>query len=126
MSLSLRFLRKQHARPSMRAVQEGRRPCLPRVILGNRDPWLHAHVLPRFDDEPDEYRVVPAWTYPEEQRDAAPFSARRHRSLMAALAGELGRLLAGVVTRRRKVGWPTGELETAAFVEKKHCRLVVA
>ncbi len=64
-------------------------------ILGNHEPWLHAHVLPRFANEPDEYRLVPAWAYPKKQRDAAPFSPQRHGSLMAALAGVLDRLLAG-------------------------------
>ena len=62
-------------------------------VLGNFDPWLHAHVQPRFADEPDEYRVGPAWAYPEEQRDAVPFSPDRHASLMAALGEELDRLL---------------------------------
>jgi len=63
-------------------------------LLGNFDPWLHAHVMPRFADESDEYRALPAWVYPKERRDAMPFSTHRHGSLMAALGGELDRLLA--------------------------------
>jgi len=63
-------------------------------ILGNLDPWLHAHVMPRFADEPDEYRAAPAWAYPKERREAAPFSPHRHASLVAALGDELDRLLA--------------------------------
>ena len=62
-------------------------------ILGNLDPWLHAHVMPRFADEPDKYRALPAWVYPKEQQDAAPFSPDRHGGLMAALGNELDRLL---------------------------------
>jgi diadenosine tetraphosphate (Ap4A) HIT family hydrolase len=62
-------------------------------ILGNTDPWLHAHVMPRFAAEPDEYRALPAWVYPKEQRDAAPFSPDRHANLMAALGDQLDRLL---------------------------------
>ncbi len=64
-------------------------------VLGNFDPRLHAHVQPRFADEPDEYRVGPAWAYPKEQREAVPFSLDRHASLMAALGEELDRLLSG-------------------------------
>lgn len=62
-------------------------------ILGNTDPWLHAHVLPRFADEPVQYRVGPAWRYPDEQRNRDLFSADRHRGLLAAIRAELDRRL---------------------------------
>ncbi len=48
--------------------------CQPRrvnyEILGNADPFLHAHVWPRYDWEPEEYRIGPVWRYPREQRYA--------------------------------------------------------
>lgn len=35
-------------------------------ILGNTDSFLHAHVWPRFDWEPDHLRPMPVWLYPKE------------------------------------------------------------
>ncbi|NYE95793.1 diadenosine tetraphosphate (Ap4A) HIT family hydrolase [Psychromicrobium silvestre] len=34
-------------------------------ILGNADPYLHAHVFPRYGWEPEELRRRPVWLYPE-------------------------------------------------------------
>jgi len=33
-------------------------------ILGNLEPALHAHVIPRYTAEPDEFRTKPVWFYP--------------------------------------------------------------
>jgi diadenosine tetraphosphate (Ap4A) HIT family hydrolase len=38
-------------------------------ILGNSEPELHAHVIPRYASEPPERRRLPAWFY---DWDAAP------------------------------------------------------
>lgn len=38
-------------------------------IYGNQDPFLHAHVVPRYDDEPEEYRSLPPFNYPQEARE---------------------------------------------------------
>jgi diadenosine tetraphosphate (Ap4A) HIT family hydrolase len=38
-------------------------------ILGNSDPELHAHVIPRYGSEPAERRRLPVWFY---DWDAAP------------------------------------------------------
>lgn len=35
-------------------------------ILGNTDPFLHAHVWPRFDWEPADLARRPVWLYPRE------------------------------------------------------------
>jgi hypothetical protein len=35
-------------------------------ILGNTDPFLHAHVWPRYDWEPTEIVSKPVWLYPPE------------------------------------------------------------
>jgi diadenosine tetraphosphate (Ap4A) HIT family hydrolase len=32
-------------------------------ILGNSDHALHAHVIPRYEAEPDEFRTGPVWFY---------------------------------------------------------------
>lgn len=42
--------------------------CNPRrinySILGNTDPFLHAHIFPRYDWEPEENKPFPVWRYP--------------------------------------------------------------
>jgi diadenosine tetraphosphate (Ap4A) HIT family hydrolase len=38
-------------------------------ILGNSEPELHAHVIPRYAGEPSDRRRLPAWFY---DWDAAP------------------------------------------------------
>ncbi len=54
-------------------------------ILGNTDPVLHAHIWPRFADEPEEYRRGPVARYPKEIRQTAPFSPELHGDLQAVL-----------------------------------------
>ncbi|MDQ6418007.1 hypothetical protein RB620_01025 [Paenibacillus sp. LHD-117] len=50
------------------AVQKA---CQPRrvnySILGNTDPFLHAHVFPRYDWEPEDVKPYPVWLYPKEK-----------------------------------------------------------
>lgn len=58
-------------------------------ILGNVDPALHAHVIPRYSSEPEELRTKPVWFY---DWAAAPrFDAARDGALLVALRGELAR-----------------------------------
>ena len=58
-------------------------------ILGNVDPALHAHVIPRYSYEPEALRTRPAFAY---DWNAAPrFDAGRDGPLLAALRGELER-----------------------------------
>lgn len=44
--------------------------CRPRRLnyemLGNLEPALHAHVLPRYESEPEAYRTKAVWMYPPE------------------------------------------------------------
>lgn len=52
-------------------------------ILGNLEPALHVHILPRFNDEPEELKTKPVWFY---DWDAAPqFDVDRDYSLMAEI-----------------------------------------
>ncbi len=57
-------------------------------ILGNTEPALHAHLFPRYADEPQELRSGPVWAYGREvwidpdksfnpQRDAPLINAMR-------------------------------------------------
>ena len=40
-------------------------------ILGNLEPALHAHIIPRYADEPETLRTKPVWLY--DWKDATPF-----------------------------------------------------
>jgi diadenosine tetraphosphate (Ap4A) HIT family hydrolase len=49
-------------------------------ILGNADPALHAHIIPRYHAEPEEYRKGPVWFYP--WGSVPKFDLTRHKPLM--------------------------------------------
>lgn len=56
-------------------------------ILGNSEPALHAHIFPRYAEEPVDLRTGPAWFY---DWDAAPrFDQERDRSLMERLRSQI-------------------------------------
>ncbi|SNS68600.1 HIT family protein [Actinacidiphila glaucinigra] len=62
-------------------------------ILGNTDPFLHAHVWPRFAWEPAELAGKPVWLYPRERWGDERFGlGPRHDALRDAIGGELDRL----------------------------------
>ena len=56
------------------------------AILGNGDPELHAHIVPRYRDEPEELRCGLPWSYPREVVAAAPFDLKRCHPLMQQIA----------------------------------------
>ncbi|MFI7246055.1 HIT family protein [Streptomyces qinglanensis] len=62
-------------------------------ILGNTDPFLHAHVWPRYDWEPASLVGGPVWLYPREHRSAEEFGlGPQHDPLRNAIGSELDRL----------------------------------
>ncbi|WP_420713426.1 HIT family protein [Streptomyces sp. IMTB 1903] len=62
-------------------------------ILGNTDPYLHAHIWPRYDWEPEDRVRLPVWLYEEQCRGAERYAlAARHDDLRAAIGEELDRL----------------------------------
>ena len=63
------------------------------AILGNLDPALHVHVMPRYMTEPDEFRAGPAWNYPKSYRDSIKFDYERDKSLMLRIAEAVQRRL---------------------------------
>ncbi|HEX8994600.1 MAG TPA: hypothetical protein VF812_01070 [Ktedonobacterales bacterium] len=65
-------------------------------ILGNTDTYLHAHVWPRYEWEPQEYRGGPAWRYPRERLFASEhaYSDARHGELRQRIGAALRALLA--------------------------------
>ncbi|HKX59635.1 MAG TPA: hypothetical protein VJN00_09720 [Steroidobacteraceae bacterium] len=60
------------------------------AIFGNLDPALHAHVIPRYHDEPASLRTAQPWAY---DWDAAPaFDPEQHRDLRNSLHAALARI----------------------------------
>jgi diadenosine tetraphosphate (Ap4A) HIT family hydrolase len=60
------------------------------AIFGNLEPALHAHVIPRYHDEPERLRTVQPWAY---DWDAAPaFDPEQHRDLGNRIHAALGRI----------------------------------
>jgi diadenosine tetraphosphate (Ap4A) HIT family hydrolase len=59
------------------------------VIACNTDPYLHAHIVPRYLSEPDEIRKGLPWSYPNEVLNGTPFDASRDRELMQQLAAAI-------------------------------------
>ena len=60
------------------------------AIFGNQDPALHAHVIPRYLDEPESLRTQQPWAY---DWNAAPaFERASLQELAEAVLKELTRL----------------------------------
>jgi diadenosine tetraphosphate (Ap4A) HIT family hydrolase len=60
------------------------------AILGNQDPALHTHVIPRYADEPDKLRTSHPWVYDWE---AGPlFDRVTYQDLAEGLLRELTRM----------------------------------
>ena len=55
------------------------------AILANTDPYLHAHIVPRYLSEPDELRRDLPWSHPRSEIDAELFNLNRDLPLMAEL-----------------------------------------
>ncbi len=60
------------------------------AIFGNLEPALHAHVIPRYRNEPEAVRTQHPWTY--DWSRAPAFDAVAAAPLMRALRAELGQL----------------------------------
>ncbi len=57
-------------------------------ILGNVEPALHAHVIPRHAGEDPALRTKPVWLH--DWTTAPPFDATAHRDLLTQIAARLG------------------------------------
>ena len=55
------------------------------AILGNSDQVLHAHIVPRYLTEPDEFRMNTPWSYPKEVMESTLFAYDRDRDLMSKI-----------------------------------------
>jgi diadenosine tetraphosphate (Ap4A) HIT family hydrolase len=56
-------------------------------ILGNSEPELHAHILPRYMNEHEERRRKPAWFY--DWNNAVRFSEQDHGPIVKAICSQL-------------------------------------
>ena len=66
--------------------------------LGNTEHALHTHIIPRYDDEPDEFRFGPVWFY---DWDKAPkFDLEHDQELMKKLADSIQKRLRSYVETR--------------------------
>ncbi len=71
------------------------------AIFGNQEPALHAHIVPRYVDEPEAMRAAHPWAY---DWNAAPaFDRAAARELAVALRHELARM--GVTKTMRYDPW---------------------
>jgi diadenosine tetraphosphate (Ap4A) HIT family hydrolase len=57
-------------------------------MLGNLEPALHAHVIPRYTDEPEATRTSPVWLH--DWTSAPRFDEMTHGALAARVAAALG------------------------------------
>lgn len=64
-------------------------------ILGNVEPALHAHVVPRYGEEVEGLRTKPVWFY--DWGMAEGFDLERHGGLLSELRQALGGDLAEVL-----------------------------
>jgi diadenosine tetraphosphate (Ap4A) HIT family hydrolase len=59
-------------------------------IMGNSEPALHAHIIPRYANEPDQWRKKPAWLQYEIEKKLAPrFELERDKELMKKIANSI-------------------------------------
>lgn len=64
-------------------------------IYGNQDAFLHAHLFPRYEWEPEYHRKNPVWTYPETNWTDPQYhwNEAEHQALMEKLSGKLDQLM---------------------------------
>ena len=67
------------------------------AILGNQEPALHAHVIPRYSNEPENLRASHPWAY--DWAHAPAFDSVTYAQLGEGLREELTRM--GVTKRMR-------------------------
>jgi diadenosine tetraphosphate (Ap4A) HIT family hydrolase len=62
-------------------------------IMGNSDPFLHAHIVPRYLTEPEKLRTGLPWSYPKKMVDATVFDIKRDKELMDQIAAVIQKRL---------------------------------
>lgn len=64
-------------------------------ILGNLEPALHGHIVPRYDDESEQWRTKPFWFY--NWQECPLFNPEDDRQFLEELRAEL-QSIGGVVS----------------------------
>jgi diadenosine tetraphosphate (Ap4A) HIT family hydrolase len=67
-------------------------------ILGNSERALHAHIVPRYTDEPDEQRRNPIWL--SDRSNAPRFNLESDKELMHKFADSIQRRLHALTESR--------------------------
>ena len=55
------------------------------ALMGNSDPILHAHIVPRYQSEPEELRKGLPWSHPDAYAETTCFDAQRDGELILKL-----------------------------------------
>lgn len=56
------------------------------AVMGNSDPYLHAHIVPRYMDEPAEMLHNHPWAYPDEVIQGRKFNTDLDAELIQKLS----------------------------------------
>lgn len=78
------------------AIQEVCKPLrINYSIYGNTDTYLHAHIFPRYEWEPEVRRVKPVWNYPSEKWTSSEYLyvTAKHNELRKNLSNNLQKLM---------------------------------
>ncbi len=59
------------------------------AILGNSNPILHAHIVPRYSSEPEEFIHGLPWSYPESIQEGIHFDLDHDRKLIEEIEAKL-------------------------------------
>lgn len=64
-------------------------------IYGNEAAFLHAHLFPRYEWEPEYNRKNPVWTYPESNwtEPSCQWSKEKHGGLMTNLSNAINEIM---------------------------------
>lgn len=52
------------------------------AIAGNTDPYLHAHIIPRYSNEPEAFLTRHPWSYPSYVMETTGFDYERDQGLI--------------------------------------------
>jgi diadenosine tetraphosphate (Ap4A) HIT family hydrolase len=63
------------------------------ALMSNTDPFLHAHIVPRYLSEPEDIRRGPPWSYPKVILGSRLFDYERDKELIARLAAAIAKHL---------------------------------
>ncbi|CAN5348312.1 hypothetical protein BH11ARM1_BH11ARM1_16780 [soil metagenome] len=58
-------------------------------IYGNLDPFLHAHLFPRYADEDEAQRTLPPFLIPEAVRSGTPYDPEIHDEIRDQIRARL-------------------------------------